>query len=150
MGNLRCVDRIDLTFTGSFADMILLPSSGQLGVNHKADVFVLTNPGQLHLYDYATLSALVPQKERNPSVSALEFPVVIRTANPTVTVAKLIRVPTGENLLKAISEMSSVGNLGSAQTQSAGARWPLTGGVPSQLSISENNGIERLYLVLPL
>ncbi|XP_048439524.1 uncharacterized protein LOC103930534 isoform X2 [Pyrus x bretschneideri] len=146
MGNLRCVGRTDLTLTGSFADMILLPSSGTTGGNHKADVFVLTNPGQLHLYDYATLSALMSQKERNPSVSALEFPVVIPTTNPTMTVAKLIRVPTGENLLKAISEMSSIGNLGSAQTQSAGARWPLTGGVPSQLSISENNGIERLYL----
>mgnify|MGYP003366004706 CR=1 FL=1 len=105
MGNLRCVGRIDLTFTGSFADMILLPSSGTTGGNHKADVFVLTNPGQLHQYDYATLSALMSQKERNPSVPALEFPVVIRTANPTVTVAKLIRVPTGENLLKAISEV---------------------------------------------
>ncbi|KAB2630515.1 hypothetical protein D8674_008034 [Pyrus ussuriensis x Pyrus communis] len=146
MGNLRCVGRTGLTLSGSFADMILLPSSGTTGGNHKADVFVLTNPGQLHLYDYATLSALMSQKERNPSVSALEFPVVIPTTNPTMTVAKLIRVPTGENLLKAISEMSSAGKLGSAQTQSAGARWPLTGGVPSQLSISENNGIERLYL----
>ncbi|TQD82408.1 hypothetical protein C1H46_032050 [Malus baccata] len=146
MGNLRCVGRTDLTLTGSFADMILLPSSGTTGGNHKSDVFVLTNPGQLHLYDYATLSALMSQKERNPSVSALEFPVVIPTTNPTMTVAKLIRVPTGENLLKAIPEISSVGNLGSAQTQSAGTRWPLTGGVPSQLSISENNGIERLYL----
>ncbi|KAM2983922.1 hypothetical protein FF2_009786 [Malus domestica] len=146
MGNLRCVGRTDLTLTGSFADMILLPSSGTTGGNHKSDVFVLTNPGQLHLYDYATLSALMSQKERNPSVSALEFPVVIPTTNPTMTVAKLIRVPTGENLLKAIPEISSVGNLGSAQTQSAGTRWPLTGGVPSQLSISESNGIERLYL----
>ncbi|KAM1198449.1 hypothetical protein ACFX2H_009798 [Malus domestica] len=146
MGNLRCVGRTDLTLTGSFADMILLPSSGTTGGNHKADVFVLTNPGQLHLYDYATLSALMSQKERNPSVSALDFPVVIPTTNPTMTDAKLIRVPTGENLLKAMSEMSSVGNLGSAQIQSAGTKWPLTGGVPSQLSISENNGIERLYL----
>ncbi|XP_050114027.1 uncharacterized protein LOC126592386 isoform X2 [Malus sylvestris] len=146
MGNLRCVGRTDLTLTGSFADMILLQSSGTTGGNHKADVFVLTNPGQLHLYDYATLSALMSQKERNPSVSALDFPVVIPTTNPTMTDAKLIRVPTGENLLKAMSEMSSVGNLGSAQTQSAGTKWPLTGGVPSQLSISENNGIERLYL----
>ncbi|KAM1597810.1 hypothetical protein EV1_032583 [Malus domestica] len=146
MGNLRCVGRTDLTLTGSFADMILLPSSGTTGDNHKADVFVLTNPGQLHLYDDACLSALMSQKERSPSVSALEFPVVIPTTDPTMTVAKLNRVPTGENLFKALSEISSVVNLGSAQTPSAGTKWPLTGGVPSQLSISENNGIERLYL----
>lgn len=105
MANLRCVGRTDLTLTGSFADMILLPSSGTTGGNHKADVFVLTNPGQLHFYDEASLSALVSQKERNPSISGLEFPVVIPTTNPTMTVAKLIRVPTGENLLKALSEV---------------------------------------------
>ncbi|PQQ01050.1 uncharacterized protein Pyn_18909 [Prunus yedoensis var. nudiflora] len=116
MGNLRCVGRTDLTLTGSFADMILLPSSGTTGGNHKADVFVLTNPGQLHFYDEASLSALVSQKERNPSISGLEFPI------------------------------SSVVNRGSIPNPSAGTKWPLTGGVPSQLSISKNNGIERVYL----
>ncbi|ONI03742.1 hypothetical protein PRUPE_6G279100 [Prunus persica] len=146
MGNLRCVGRTDLTLTGSFADMILLPSSGTTGGNHKADVFVLTNPGQLHFYDEASLSALVSQKERNLSISGLEFPVVIPTTNPTMMVAKLIRVPTGENLLKALSEISSVVNRGSIPNPSAGTKWPLTGGVPSQLSISKNNGIERVYL----
>ncbi|BBH06284.1 transducin family protein / WD-40 repeat family protein [Prunus dulcis] len=146
MGNLRCVGRTDLTLTGSFADMILLPSSGTTGGNHKADVFVLTNPGQLHFYDEASLSALVSQKERNLSISGLEFPVVIPTTNPTMTVAKLIRVPTGENLLKALSEISSVVNRGSIPNPSAGTKWPLTGGVPGQLSISKNNGIERVYL----
>lgn len=37
-------------------------------------------------------------------------------------------------------------NRGSIPNPSAGTKWPLTGGVPSQLSISKNNGIERVYL----
>ena len=45
METVRCVGRVDLTLTGSFADMILLPTAGATGSNHKADLFVLTNPG---------------------------------------------------------------------------------------------------------
>lgn len=105
LGNLRCVGRTDLTLTGSFADMILLPQSATIGGNHKADAFVLTNPGQLHFYDDTSLSALISQQERKPSVCALEFPVVIPTTNPTMTAAKLIRTATGENSLKALSEV---------------------------------------------
>ncbi|XP_062002443.1 uncharacterized protein LOC133720246 [Rosa rugosa] len=146
MGNLRCVGRTDLTLTGSFADMILLPNSATIAGNHRADAFVLTNPGQLHFYDETSLSALISQQEKKPSVSALEFPVVIPTTNPTMTAARLIRTATGENSLKSPSELSSVVNLGSLPTSLDGTKWPLTGGVPSHLSLSKSSGIERVYL----
>lgn len=31
-------------------------------------------------------------------------------------------------------------------TLSRGTKWPLTGGVPSEMSLSEDYGIERLYI----
>jgi hypothetical protein len=34
----------------------------------------------------------------------------------------------------------------STVTPASGAKWPLTGGVASQLSITKDNGIERVYL----
>ncbi|XP_050381302.1 uncharacterized protein LOC126798390 isoform X2 [Argentina anserina] len=146
MGNLRCVGRTDLILTGSFADMILLPHSAAFVGNHRADAFVLTNPGQLQFYDETSLSTLISQQEKKPSVSGLDFPVVIPTTNPTMTAAKLVKTPTGENSLKALSEISSVLNLCSLPTSVDGTTWPLTGGVPSQLSLSKNSGLERVYL----
>lgn len=44
------------------------------------------------------------------------------------------------------SQIFSAMNLGSLPTSVDGTKWPLTGGVPSQLSLSKNSGIERLYL----
>ena len=45
METFRCVGRTDLTLSGSFADMVLVPSAGATGSNKKANVFVLTSPG---------------------------------------------------------------------------------------------------------
>ncbi|XP_059428888.1 uncharacterized protein LOC132162629 isoform X1 [Corylus avellana] len=145
-GKLRCVGRADLTLTGSFAHMILLPNDGPIGGNHKADLFVLTNPGLLHFYDDASLSALVSQHERRPSVSAMEFPAVIPLSKPSMTVAKLCKLPTGRNSSKALLEVASVMKPPSTVTPASVAKWPLTGGVASQLSITKDNGIERVYL----
>ncbi len=85
--------------------MILLPNAGPMGGNQKADLFVLTNPGKLHFYDDASLSALISQHERRPSISALEFPAVVPSSNPSMTVAKLCRLPTGGDSSKALSEV---------------------------------------------
>ena len=107
METLRCVGRADLTLTGSFADMILFPSIGSTRTNLKADVFVLTNPGQLHFYDDESLSAMVSQQwqEKKQSFAAIEFPAVIPTTDPALTVAKLIKLPVGENSSKILSEV---------------------------------------------
>ncbi|XP_060674282.1 uncharacterized protein LOC107430890 isoform X2 [Ziziphus jujuba] len=146
--SLRCVGRADITLTGSFADMILFPSDGTTRTNHKADVFVLTNPGQLHFYDDDSLSALISQQkqEKKQSFAAMEFPAVIPTNDPAMTVAKLMKLPAAENSLKILSELTSVMKLHSMSIPAGGAKWPLTGGVPSQLSTSKDHVIKRVYL----
>lgn len=105
METLRCVGRTDLTLTGSFADMVLVPSAGSSGNNKKTDIFVLTSPGELHFYDDASLSTLTSQQERKPSFSPVEFPAVIPVSDPTITIAKLINLPPGVNSLKTLSEV---------------------------------------------
>lgn len=100
MESLKCVARVDLTLTGSFADMILLPSAGATGGTHKAGVFVLSSPGQLHLYEDATLSALFSQQEKKPSICPVEYPGVIPITDPIMTVAKFSVQPPAEKSQK--------------------------------------------------
>ncbi|XP_038992535.1 uncharacterized protein LOC120116025 isoform X2 [Hibiscus syriacus] len=146
MDNVRCVGRVDLTLTGSFADMILLPTPGPTGGNYKADLFVLTNPGQLHLYDGTNLSTLLSKKERKQFARPVEFPMVIRTADPPKTVGKFSVLPTGGNSSKSLSELASIMKPGLTPNTTASTKWPLTGGVPTQLSVSKDNSIDRLYI----
>lgn len=177
METVRCVGRVDLTLTGSFADMILLPTAGATGGNHKADIFVLTNPGQLHLYDGTILSTMLSEQERKHFASPVEFPMVIPTADPSMTVAKFSVLPMGGNSSKGLSEvldfchkcvyyfkslssakvfffnvfllflqLASMIKLGSTPTPSSGIKWPLTGGVPTQLSVAKDNSIDRVYI----
>ncbi|GAV73566.1 LOW QUALITY PROTEIN: hypothetical protein CFOL_v3_17050, partial [Cephalotus follicularis] len=143
---VRCASRVDLTLTGSFADMILLPSAGATQGNQQATLFVLTNPGQLHLYDDASLSALLSQMERMASVCAVEFPAVVPTADPCMTMAMFTALPTGGNSSIILSKMASVMKLGFTSTPTTDTKWPVTGGVPSQLSITKDHGVERLYI----
>ncbi|XP_034693950.1 lethal(2) giant larvae protein homolog 1-like isoform X2 [Vitis riparia] len=143
---LRCAGRVELTLVGSFADMILLPTAGATGINQNASLFVLTNPGQLHFYDDASLSALISQQERKSSLSAVEFPAAVPTSDPHMTVAKLSFLHTGGNSSKALSEIASVMKHVSTPTLTGRAKWPLTGGVPSQLSFAEGKRVERVYV----
>ncbi|GLT66184.1 hypothetical protein SLA2020_385670 [Shorea laevis] len=145
METLRCVGRVDLTLVGSFADMILLPSAGATGSNHRADLFVLTSPGQLHLYDGANLSNWLTQQERKPSVCPADFPMVIPTSEPLMTVAKLCVLPSGGNSSKGVSE-APVMKLGPTPALSGGLQWPLTGGVLSQLSVTKDKSVEIAYM----
>lgn len=105
MESVRCISRVDLTLNGSFADLILLPSPGTSGLNRKYDLFVLTNPGQLHFYDDDSLSALTSQHNRTSSASAQDFPVLIPMADPSLTVAKLVKIPSDLNSSKILAEV---------------------------------------------
>jgi syntaxin-binding protein 5 len=107
MESLRCIGRADLTLNGTFADLILLPSLGARDLNSKNELFVLTNPGQIHYYDNDSLSVLTSQQNRTASVSAQEFPVLIPMANPSLTVAKLIKLPSQLNSSKTLAEVNS-------------------------------------------
>ncbi|OMO97590.1 Lethal(2) giant larvae protein [Corchorus olitorius] len=144
METVRCVGRVDLTLSGSFADMILLPNAGATGGNLKADLFVLTNPGQLHLYEDSILSALLSEQERKQFACPVELPMVIPTADPSMTAAKFSVLSTGGNPSKGLSELASLMKPGSTPTP--GTRWPLTGGVPTQLSVAKDNSIDSVYI----
>lgn len=106
METVRCVGRMDITLAGSFADMILLPSSGPTEGNPKAAVSVLANPGQLHIFDDASLSSLPSRQKHKATVLTTGFPMVVPTIDPHITVAKLITLPSGGNSSKILSEVS--------------------------------------------
>ncbi|KAK7373911.1 hypothetical protein VNO80_07331 [Phaseolus coccineus] len=146
MESVRCTNRADLTLSGSFADLTLLPSPGTTRLNSKDEVFVLTNPGQLHLYNSDSLSTLTSQQKRTPSVPAVEFPVLVPMTDPSLTVAKLIRLPSKSNSSKLLTEVASVLRTG-LRPGSAPSDWPLTGGVPSQLSMTKGAEVESVYFV---
>ncbi|KAK7339895.1 hypothetical protein VNO77_20581 [Canavalia gladiata] len=143
--SVRCINRADLTLNGSFADLILLPSAGATGLSSKDELFVLTNPGQLHFYDNDCLSTLTSQPKRTPSVSALEFPLLVPIADPSLTVAKLVRLPNESNSSKILTEVASVLRTGSGPGSATRSNWPLTGGVPSQLSMVKGAEVKRVY-----
>ncbi|GAY32002.1 hypothetical protein CUMW_000060 [Citrus unshiu] len=146
MENLRCVSRVDITLTGSFADMILLSSAGATVGNHKADLFVLTSPGQLHFYDNASLTTLLSQQEKKPSVCPVEFPGVIPISDPIMTVAEFMLLPFGGHSSKGLSEIATFTKLHSSHTQAGHIKWPLSGGVPSPVPITKCHSVDRVYL----
>uniref|UniRef100_A0A6N2KRJ9 V-SNARE coiled-coil homology domain-containing protein n=1 Tax=Salix viminalis TaxID=40686 RepID=A0A6N2KRJ9_SALVM len=146
METVRCVGRMDITLAGSFADMILLPSSGPTEGNPKAAVSVLANPGQLHIFDDASLSSLPSRQKHKATVLTMGFPMVVPTVDPHITVAKLITLPLGGNSSKILSEIASAKKRRSTPFHGGSANWPLTGGVPSHLSFTEHADVERVYI----
>lgn len=89
---MRCIGRMDLTLTGSFADMILIPSASTTGSDANASLFVLSNPGRIHIYDRGSLSSSDLQPRKELPVSAVNFPATIPTVDPLMTVAELFHV----------------------------------------------------------
>ncbi|XXG46810.1 hypothetical protein AAC387_Pa02g1558 [Persea americana] len=138
---LKCIARVDLSLNGSFADMILIPNAGASENNPTAALFILTNPGQLHVYDGANLSNVTLELEKSQ-----QFPVLVPIIDPSMTISKISLVPSDGNHCKALLEIASSMKNGAAPTLSVGSKWPLTGGVPSPLSFDENIGIERIYI----
>ncbi|XP_058207273.1 uncharacterized protein LOC131320562 isoform X1 [Rhododendron vialii] len=134
--SLKCVGRVDLTLNGSFADMILVPNATATEGYGISSLFVLSNPGQLHFYDDSCLSSLMSQPEKKHSVPAVQYPEVIPTVEPYMTVGKL-----------TLSEIVSEAQHRVAHTATTpSSKWPLTGGVPSQLSFAEGDIIKRIYI----
>ncbi|KAJ6772604.1 LETHAL 2 GIANT LARVAE PROTEIN [Salix koriyanagi] len=140
--SLKCTGRVDLTLNGSFADMVLLPSGGVLGAS---GTLVLTNPGQLNLYNDAGLSSSISLQEKGNYVSSIQYPMVVPTIEPRLTLAKLGLVFRDGKLSKALSEAISSRKLQATHCPRS-TNWPLTGGVPSQLHDAEKYQVERLYI----
>lgn len=105
METLKCVSRVDLSLNGFFADMIILPPSGSSKNNHNVSLLVLTNPGQLHFFDDAKFSTSVCRVEKRMSVAAVEFPMVVPTANKYMTAAKLSILPSDGHSSTALSKV---------------------------------------------
>lgn len=141
---LRCISDAELNLDGSFADMILVPCVGPTNNISTAALFVLTNPGQINVYDGATLSML-KSLEGDVRASAEKFPVLVPTIDPHITITKLCFLPMGPSSCKALLKKTFIkGN--TTPSLSAGTKWPLTGGVPGEATVSESDGIDRLYL----
>ncbi|KAM7271428.1 hypothetical protein ACFE04_030642 [Oxalis oulophora] len=138
--NLKCVSRVDLTLDGSFADMVVSRRTSMMK-NDSTFLMILSSPGKLHFYDDSCLSALISQKEKNISPSPIQFSTVIPTTNPSVTVGKLVTVSRDEKLSKALNEIASGANV-----KTGNMKWPLSGGLPSQLSNASEHQIERIYI----
>ncbi|KAK1286214.1 hypothetical protein QJS10_CPB20g00301 [Acorus calamus] len=141
--NFKCIARAELALHGSFADMILIPSAGSIGIDPTAALFVLTNPGQLHVYDGARLSVL-RNHEKTP-LHAEPFPVLVPTSEPLMTVTKFSSFSFHGMISNALSEMASANKQIGSPILSGGTKWPLTGGVPSELNMTED-GLKRLYI----
>lgn len=105
METLRCTGRSDLHLSGSFADMILSPSAGEIISSHNAALFVLTSPGRLDYYDHNSLSGIANQNDKRVSISSAEYPMVVPTVDPVMTVAKLITLSASENSSKTSFEV---------------------------------------------
>ncbi|KAL9674405.1 hypothetical protein QQ045_030677 [Rhodiola kirilowii] len=139
---LRCAVRLDLTLHGTFSDMILLGTNHAKDKNHKTHSYVLTNPGELHYYDDASLFCLINNQEK-PSMTSIAHPSLIPTADPDITAARLSLVRG--NSSKCLTELASAMKSGRQFAQTDSIKWPVTGGIPSQFSIG-SSAIERAYI----
>ncbi|KAG2647803.1 hypothetical protein PVAP13_2KG241200 [Panicum virgatum] len=142
--SVRCMSRMDLKLDGSFADMILIPDTGVLDKSRTSALFILTNPGQLNFYADGSLFSVQNTKEGNALPEARKSPVAIPTIDPNITVTNLCSL-TGR-------ELSNISLKKFCARQNAGPfilgnmKWPLTGGVPSEMSLNEDHAVERLYI----
>ncbi|KAK8593214.1 hypothetical protein V6N12_045298 [Hibiscus sabdariffa] len=144
--SLKCVSRVDITPNGSFADMVLLPTVGETN-NGGSLLFVLTNPGQLHVYDDACLAAMKSQDEEKPCVFSGQYVMPIPIVAPCMTVSKLSLVDRDGEFSKALSKIVSTAKLKESHTPITPSRkWPLTGGVHNLLSEAAVYEVQRVYV----
>nr|GMC93790.1 Syntaxin-binding protein 5-like [Ipomoea batatas] len=146
MDTLKCVGRVDLSMSGSFADVILLPSAGTKGTDQNAALFVLTSPGQLKAFECTSLSPTESQEEKKISVSDKDYPAELPIVDPSMTVAKLFQIPEDGNLSDALLEENLFKKFCSVETFSGAKKWALTGGVSNHLTLGNANRIERVYI----
>lgn len=145
--SLRCVGRVDLTLNGSFADMILVPNSGATQQCETSSLFVLSNPGQLHFYDDSCLCSLMDHPEKKHSIPGVQYHEVLPTLEPLMTSGKLKFVGGNGRLSGANLMMGTTTKHWLAHPATTHNKWPLTGGVPCQLSCAQDdNAINRVYI----
>lgn len=68
----------------------------------------MTSPGQLHFYEYASMSMLKSESGKNHSVHASQYNSVIPTMEPYMTVGKLFTMDPEGNVLGALSKVPDI------------------------------------------
>ncbi|PWA39073.1 transducin family protein / WD-40 repeat family protein [Artemisia annua] len=123
---LKCVKRLDLTLNG-YADIELIPNVGTTESSFST-LFVLTNPGQLHVYNNDFLSGLISAPDMKHAVNSVQCPVTLPTAEPYMTVAKLCLVDKDEGLQTILKKtvLASKPQLASPKTTGS-PKWPVIG-----------------------
>ncbi|KAH9767133.1 V-SNARE coiled-coil domain-containing protein [Citrus sinensis] len=147
--SLKCIGRVDLERKGSFVDMVLLPNG--MNESHGTLPCVLTNPGKLQVYDRPRFSPKKSQEKKKISSSSLQYPMLIPTIEPHMTVGKLCMVCRDGKLSVELSKTLSAAKVRASHTPStqltgSTTKWPLTGGIPCQLHDAEDYLVERLYI----
>ncbi|XP_073297646.1 uncharacterized protein [Primulina huaijiensis] len=142
---LKCVERVDLTLHGSFADVIITPKALESDKHSSTSLFILTNPGQLHFYDFTSLSIFKPGTGHNHSVHGFQYHSIIPTVEPYMTVGKLYMMGSDMSFFSELSEFSPAKLQADDMLTGRGSQWPLTGGVPCQLSTAANK-LQRMYV----
>ncbi|KAG0503228.1 hypothetical protein HPP92_003300 [Vanilla planifolia] len=140
---VRCISRAELNLDGSFADMILVPDARPATNNSTAALFVLTNPGQINVYDGAMLGML-KSVEGVDCAQPEKFPVVVPTVDPAITITRLCLLPTDKSA--KVSFKKAFAKRNRTPTLPTGTKWPLTGGVPNEATVSDVDITERLYI----
>lgn len=108
LSRLKCIDRVDLTLHGSFADLLVISNSYKADHSNGTSFFVLTSPGQLHFYEYASLSMLKSEKGKNHCVHAAQYNSLIPTVEPFMTVGKIYMMGSGGNVLGSLSKVPDI------------------------------------------
>ncbi|KAF0908598.1 hypothetical protein E2562_026646 [Oryza meyeriana var. granulata] len=140
----RCTSRMDLKLDGSFADMILISDSGIPYKSQTSALFILTNPGQLNFYDGGALFSMPKSEEGIAQLEAQKFPVTVPTTDPNITVTNLYSLNGRES--QSISLKKFCVKQNAAPFMQRNMKWPLTGGVPSEMSLNEDHTVERIYI----
>ncbi|KAJ1426356.1 WD40/YVTN repeat-like-containing domain superfamily [Sesbania bispinosa] len=142
--SLKCTGRVNISLHGSFADMVLLSSDCHTeGACNM--LFVLTNPGQLDLYDNDCLSSLMSQQEKKTTTPTMQYPIAIPTLEPCMTTARLDVVCQDVKSFRTLSEILVAAKQHSVENQtSAGIKWPLTGGIPGQ--VFKDHPVIQIYI----
>ena len=91
--------------------MSLVPSGGSGEHSEACTLFVLTNPGQLHFYDDACLSVLMSNPNQKHSAQAIQYPEVIPTTEPNMSVGKLSLLNEEVSFLGSSTSMHLVATL---------------------------------------
>lgn len=94
MDGLRCIGRVDIALDSSFSDVVLLPSARSWN-NYNTSLFLLTNHGKLQFLDSSFIFSSMSHQERTTVVSAVEFPTIFPSLNPSIMASKLSKLPIG-------------------------------------------------------